>query len=65
MTSGYMTILFISIGQMPFFVTALDNSDPLFTLVINKFLYAPCGGDPGSGSLYADTFKRTNSKAFL
>jgi len=34
MTSGYMPVLFISIGLMPFLVpTTLDNADLLFILV--------------------------------
>jgi len=34
MTSGYMAVLLISIGQMPFLTPTLDNADPLFALVI-------------------------------
>jgi len=34
MTSGYVAILCISIGRMPFLAPNLDNADPLFALVI-------------------------------
>jgi len=34
MTSGYVTVLFISICRIPFLAKTLDNADPLFALVI-------------------------------
>jgi len=56
--SGYMTQLFISIGQMPFLAPMLDNADPLFALVITPgfYLRRGCGLGPSiySGSLEAD-----------
>jgi len=33
MTSGYMTILFTSIGRMPFLTRTFDNAELLFALV--------------------------------
>jgi len=58
-TSGFMTVLFISIDQMPFLARTIGNADPLFVLLIT-----PCfdlhhvkvaDQDQASGSLYADT----------
>jgi len=50
-TSGYIAVLFIFIGRMPFLTPTLDNTDPLFALVINaRVLSAPCrGGGSGLG----------------
>jgi len=41
MTSGYIAVLFISIGQMPFLTTTLDNADAdaHFALIILTTLY--------------------------
>jgi len=54
-TSGYIAVLFISIGRIPYLAPTLDNADPLFALVI----VIPCfhlhqlevaNQDPVSGS---------------
>jgi len=34
-----MTVLFVSIGRMPFLVPTLDNADLLFALLITPGLY--------------------------
>jgi len=34
-----MTVLFISIGRMPFLAATLDNANPLFALVITPDFY--------------------------
>jgi len=34
-----MAILIISIGRMPFLAPTLDNTDPLFALVITQGFY--------------------------
>jgi len=47
MTSGYMAVLFISIGRMPILAPTLNNVDPLFALVITL-----AEQDPASDSLY-------------
>jgi len=39
MTSGYMAVLFISIGQMPFLAPPIDDADPPFALVIATGFY--------------------------
>jgi len=55
MTSGYMTILLISIGRRPLLAPTLENADPLFTLVITPGFYlhyveVAADQDPASGS---------------
>jgi len=35
----YMTVLFISIGRMPFLAPSLDDADLLFALVITTGFY--------------------------
>jgi len=54
-TSGYMALLFISIGRMPFLALTLDNADPLFVLVITPVFYMHevemADQDPACGSL--------------
>jgi len=56
MTPGYMTVLFIFIGRMPFLAPTLDNAAPLFALVIKLGFYLHhievAGQDPASGSIY-------------
>jgi len=39
MTSGYMAVLFISIGRMLFLASTIDNAKPLFALVITPGFY--------------------------
>jgi len=55
MTSSYVAVLFISIGQMPFLLPTLDNADPLFALVITAGFYLHhvevADQDPASGSV--------------
>jgi len=55
MTSSHLTVLFISIGRMPFLAPTLDNADPLFALVIKPGFYLHhvevADLDPASGSL--------------
>jgi len=55
MTSGYMAVLFIVIGRMPFLAPTLDNADPLVALVITLGFYLHhvevADQDPASGSL--------------
>jgi len=36
MTTGFMSVFFISIGRMPFLASTLDNADPLLDLVITS-----------------------------
>jgi len=54
-TSGYMAVLFISIGSMPFLAPTLDSADLPFTLVITPCFYMHhvevADQDPASGSL--------------
>jgi len=38
-TSGYMAVLFICTGLMPFLASTLDNADPLLAMVITQGLY--------------------------
>jgi len=38
-TAGYMAVLFISIGRMPFMTPTLDNADPLFVFVMTPGFY--------------------------
>jgi len=66
MTSGYMTVLFISIGRMPFLVPTVDNADPLFALVITLGFYlhhveVADQQDPASGCLLAAKLNRNGS----
>jgi len=53
--SGYMTVLLISIGRMPFGTPTLRNADPLFALVITPGFYQhhveAADQDPAGGSL--------------
>jgi len=76
MESGYLAVLFISIGRMPFLSPTLDNANPLFALVITPGFYLHhvevADRDPASGSLYADVLryliiysKSTNNGAWL
>jgi len=56
MTSGYMAVLFVAIGRMPFLTPTLGNADPLFSLVISSpgfYLHRieVADQDPASGSL--------------
>jgi len=55
MTSGYMAVLFISIGWTFFQGPTFDNADPLFALMITPDLYLHhrevADQDPASGSL--------------
>jgi len=56
MTSGYIAVLFISIGRMPFLAPTLDNTDPLFALVVHQVSIdlhhlEVVDQDPASGSL--------------
>jgi len=44
MTSGYVAVLFISIGQMPFLLPTLDDAVPLFALKIMSGFYLHHGG---------------------
>jgi len=39
MTSGYMAVLFISIGRMPFRLPTLDNADPVYAPMITPCFY--------------------------
>jgi len=39
MTFGYMSGLFIFIGQTPFLVPIIENADPLFALMITLGFY--------------------------
>jgi len=38
-TSGYVAVLLLSIGRMPFMAPTTDNDDPLFTLVMAPGFY--------------------------
>jgi len=55
MTSGYVTVWFISIGRMPFLVPTLDSAGPLFALIITAGFYLHhievADQDPASVSL--------------
>jgi len=62
----YMTVLFISIGQMPFLAPAINNADPLFALVIEPgfqlhHVEVVADQDSASGSLSADTSHTNNT----
>jgi len=41
MTSGYMTVLFIFIGQIPIPEATIYKADPLFALMIIPDFYLP------------------------
>jgi len=55
MTSGYVAVLFISIGRMPFLPPTVDIADPLFALVIKLSFYLHhlevADQEPASGCL--------------
>jgi len=55
LTSGYMAVLFISIGWMPFLVSTHDYADTPFALVIPSSFYLHnvemADRNPSSGSL--------------
>jgi len=58
MISGYMAVLFNSIGLMPFLASPLDNAHPLFVVIITPG-FCPhhvkvADEDPDSGSQYAN-----------
>jgi len=48
-TSGYMTVLFISIHRMPLLGTTLEITDPFYVLVINIMFLS---GDKHHVSIY-------------
>jgi len=52
-TSGFMAVVFISIGRMPFLAPSLDIAGQLFTLVITPgfYLHHIEVADPPSGNL--------------
>jgi len=55
MSSGYMAVLFISIGRKHFLAPTLDYAHPLFTLVMTSGFYQHrvevADQDPASDSL--------------